>query len=192
MHRIDTSTAVDGNFVDKNPTLGVEGTVVDAAWLNSVQDEICNVITSSGAALNKNSFVQLVNAIDTISKNAIAKQVITSDSVKETVSAGVLRISDLFTIGPNFFIDESFFLNVDSNDGTGDVVFTLRKSGVTDPIATLKTIELIGVAVEYEFRSLNKMLSSVVYGDDYFFAMEFTGTAPSVYSFDIEGIISKN
>lgn len=192
MHRIDTSTAVDGNFVDKNPTLSVEGTVADAAWLNSVQDEICNVITSSGAALNKNSFVQLVTAVDTISKNAIAKQVIASDSVKETVSTGVFRISDLFTIGPNFFVDESFFLNVISNDGTGDVVFTLRKSGVANPIATIKTIELVSVASGYEFRSLNKILSSVVYGDDYFFAMEFTETAPSVYIFDIEGIISKN
>lgn len=193
MHRIDTSTAVDGNFVDKNPTLGVEGTVADAAWLNAVQDEICNVITSSGASLNKNSFVQLVTAIDTISKNAISKQVIDSDSVKETVSAGVYRMSDLFTLGPNFFIDESFFLRVLSNDGAGDVVFTLRKVGSSNVIATIKTIDLsVAYVSNQEFRCLNKMLSSLTYADDYYFAIEFTGTAPSSYNFDIEGIISKN
>ena len=191
MHRIDTSTAVDGNFVDKNPTLGVEGTVVDADWLNAVQDEICNVITSSGASLNKNSFVQLVTAIDAISKNAIAKQLVESQSVKEIVSTGVYRISDFFTLGPGFFIDESFYLRVTSTDGTGNAVFTLRKTGESNAIATIKTVDLSYASIN-ELRYLNKMASSTTFADDYYFAIEFTGDEPSIYSFDIEGIISKN
>ncbi|MBO5916939.1 MAG: hypothetical protein J6Q25_08520 [Bacteroidales bacterium] len=191
MHRIDTSTAVDGNFVDKNPTLGVEGTVVDADWLNAVQDEICNVITSSGASLNKNSFVQLVTAIDTISKNAIAKQLVDGHSIQDAVSTGVFRISDFFTLGPGFFIDESFYLKINSTDGTGNAVFTLRKTGEANAIATIKTVDLSYASVN-ELRYLNKMPSSTTFADNYYFAIEFTGNESSDYSFDIEGIISKN
>lgn len=45
MQKIGTA---DNKFVDGNPVTGTLGTVLPAAWLNSVQDEIANAITGEG------------------------------------------------------------------------------------------------------------------------------------------------
>jgi hypothetical protein len=73
MHQINGSTAVEGHFVDGNPSQ--QGTIVTADWLNTVQDEICNLIISSGIELNKadnDDKKQLANAIGRIIQNAVA------------------------------------------------------------------------------------------------------------------------
>ena len=60
MHRIDTPTATpDNKFTEGNPTAGVEATVVTDAWLNSVQEELCNLLTSNGVPLDKENNTQL-------------------------------------------------------------------------------------------------------------------------------------
>ena len=70
MHEIIGSTAVNGHFVDGSSTHG--GTVVAADWLNTVQDEICNLITSVGIPLNSDGNddkKQLIAAINKICSN---------------------------------------------------------------------------------------------------------------------------
>ncbi len=72
MHPINEKSAVDNHFIDGSITQ--EGTVVNADWLNTVQDEICNAITLSGLSLNKmenDDKKQLYNAIGRIVQNAI-------------------------------------------------------------------------------------------------------------------------
>ena len=60
MHRIDTPTATpDSKFTEGNPTAGVEATVVTDDWLNSVQEELCNLLTSNGVTLDKENNTQL-------------------------------------------------------------------------------------------------------------------------------------
>ena len=79
MHEITGATAVNGHFVDGSSTQG--GTIVSADWLNTVQDEICNLITSVGIALNSDTSddkKQLIAAISKINDNlstAILEQV---------------------------------------------------------------------------------------------------------------------
>ena len=63
MHYIDAADNIAGQFQGGNANIGLKGTVVDASWLNAVQDEICNVITKSGEQLNKNSSTQLWESI---------------------------------------------------------------------------------------------------------------------------------
>lgn len=63
MHYIDAADNLAGQFQGGNANIGLKGTVVDASWLNAVQDEICNVITKSGEQLNKNSSTQLWESI---------------------------------------------------------------------------------------------------------------------------------
>lgn len=75
MHRIDSSgTAAAlptpgavgsqvGYFTEGNPSLGVEPTVVSADWLNAVQEELANVVESTGATLDKTDRTQLKAAI---------------------------------------------------------------------------------------------------------------------------------
>ena len=188
MHKIDTDSAVDGEFVDKNSSLGVEGTVVDAAWLNSVQNEICNVITTSGATLDKNSQNQLVTAIETISKDSVSKQVISCSEVQETISTGLFRISEKFSLDKGYFVDVNFLINVQTTS-SGQAKFSLRHG--SNLIQNIYTVEDLTTAIVNTVRYFKQMGESTVSDNDYYFALEFTGAVPT-YNFDVEGLVSKN
>jgi hypothetical protein len=63
MHHIDTPTSVNGEFVDKDPTLGQEATHFDADWCNAVDREISNAIEGFGFPLDPVDNTQLFQAI---------------------------------------------------------------------------------------------------------------------------------
>lgn len=66
MHRTDASGATAANkFTDGNPSTGTPATVVDAAWLNAVQEAIAYVIEAAGLVLTKGNDDQLFKAIVT-------------------------------------------------------------------------------------------------------------------------------
>lgn len=65
MHRTDAARNVANQFVDKNIGAGTRGTVVDAAWLNAVQEEICYLIEQLGVTLIKGTNTQLFTALFT-------------------------------------------------------------------------------------------------------------------------------
>lgn len=72
MHEINGSTAVNNHFVDGTSTQS--GTIVSADWLNTVQDEICNLITAVGIPLNSSDNddkKQLVSAVNKFIANAV-------------------------------------------------------------------------------------------------------------------------
>lgn len=77
MYRIDNVTTVPqlpivgpsvapGFFTDGNPAAGLEATVVDAWWLNMLQEEVLFVVTAAGIAPDKASHRQLYDAIRAI------------------------------------------------------------------------------------------------------------------------------
>ena len=66
MHNIDAAGNNDGTFRDPTPP-DVQGTVVDAAWLNAVQGELVNVIEAAGISLAKGDHTQLLAAISVLS-----------------------------------------------------------------------------------------------------------------------------
>ena len=63
MHYIDSADNNEGQFQNGNANEGVKGTVVDSSWLNSVQDEIGNVVVGAGESLSKDDNDQLKSAI---------------------------------------------------------------------------------------------------------------------------------
>lgn len=192
MHKIDTNTAVDGSFVDKNASLGVDGTVVDADWLNSVQDEICNVIEEAGETLSKQDNSQMASAIGILTKRECAKTVIASSSVRQSVSATIFRISDYFSLAPGYFIDENVFVNVTSvAQSSGQIKFCLRKNGVADPIYEILTVSSTYPGIS-STRFLQEVGDAVASGNDYYYSIDVVTNAPETYEFDIEGIVSKN
>ena len=65
MHNIDAAGNDSGTFRDPTPP-DVQGTVVDAAWLNAVQGEVVNVIEAAGIALTKGDHTQLLAAISVL------------------------------------------------------------------------------------------------------------------------------
>lgn len=89
MFRIDsTGTAVAlptpgavgptvGYFTKGNPTLSIPPTVVSDDWLNMVQEELINLVTSAGLTPSKTTYTQVrdaiaANATDTTTELAIA------------------------------------------------------------------------------------------------------------------------
>lgn len=67
MHKIDHATATGANeFTDGNPQTAVKPTVVTAAWLNALQNELSNFITAMGITLNKADNTQLKQALDVL------------------------------------------------------------------------------------------------------------------------------
>lgn len=66
MHKIDTDGHVSNRFVDGNPLTGQPATLVDAAFMNALMDEIVNVIEHAGISLAKGTNTQLRQAIISI------------------------------------------------------------------------------------------------------------------------------
>lgn len=102
MYRIDVATAVavkpgypaggaGGFFANCNPGEGFPGTTLDAFFLNRVQEEICNVITGAGIALNPANDNQLFLAIQNLILGAVpllpeyGKRPVVSASTNHTV-----------------------------------------------------------------------------------------------------------
>lgn len=70
MHLIDQPTAAPGNqFTDGNAALGIPSTIVDAKFLNAIQNELANFITSRGITLDANNQNQLTQAIASASES---------------------------------------------------------------------------------------------------------------------------
>ncbi|MCB4615286.1 hypothetical protein [Enterobacter asburiae] len=62
-----TSTATpEGEFTDGNVAGGVNPTLLMALWFNTIQRELCNVVTESGGTLDPKDFTQVVEAIKRI------------------------------------------------------------------------------------------------------------------------------
>lgn len=63
MHRIDTDGHVNGQFTDGNPQTGQASTLVDAAWLNALQENVISVLTAANIAPVKGNNSQLSAAV---------------------------------------------------------------------------------------------------------------------------------
>lgn len=63
MHKIDTDTAVGNEFVDGNAAASIKATRLNAKWFNTIQRELCNIVTKAGMALSENDDGQVLTAI---------------------------------------------------------------------------------------------------------------------------------
>jgi hypothetical protein len=99
MHRIDGPGAtVDGLFTEGNPAAGVPATVVTAAWMNDIQEELLTVLSAGGVAPVKGVQDQLLRAIRTMSTGAVG----TATNLKMTVptaSASATITADQVVVG---------------------------------------------------------------------------------------------
>lgn len=59
MHRTDADGNVNGMFSDGNAEQGSLATVIDAKWLNGIQEEICNLLENNGVTLDSDNDEQL-------------------------------------------------------------------------------------------------------------------------------------
>lgn len=69
MHRIDSDGAtVDNKFTEGNAALSVPATVVSAAIMNDIQEELCNTVEGLGITLVKGNQTQLMAALLELAK----------------------------------------------------------------------------------------------------------------------------
>jgi hypothetical protein len=99
MQRIGTSTAVAAlfgagkpGFQDGNPATATPATFFNAAWCNSVQEELAELIEACGLTLNPAVFTQLAQAIRT-GKLYISAAAGTSDAITASFSLPVSTLA---------------------------------------------------------------------------------------------------
>lgn len=65
MKRINTATAVNGEFVDGNRTLGQKATQFSAEWCNTIQEELCAIVELiTGASVKGSSNHEVIDALN--------------------------------------------------------------------------------------------------------------------------------
>lgn len=115
MYRIDNETAateiptpqapgvhVNGFFRKRNAELGQAATIVDADWLNAVQEELCAVVVAGGDTLDKTDRGQVLAAIQTLITNAV-------NAVSPALLKTITQSSHGFTKGQILYYNASGF-----------------------------------------------------------------------------------
>lgn len=101
MHRIDTAGHVGNRFSDGNPAIGQQATVVDAAFLNAIQENIAGVIEGAGIALLKGDETQLYDAVTALIAGVVGTGGGSTPTTRQIIAAG------LATGGGNFAADRT-------------------------------------------------------------------------------------
>ncbi|MDU9391530.1 hypothetical protein [Pseudomonas sp. zfem002] len=81
---------VDGRFVDENVTTGQPGSLIPAAWGNSVTTELLNVIRAAGYVPDEQNLNQLLSAIGELNSKAIRDRIASQDEVNDGSETGKL------------------------------------------------------------------------------------------------------
>lgn len=103
MHRIDAAGFAAGNlFTDGNPSTGTSATVVDAAWLNDLQENIAQLVEASGIVLSKGDYTQLLKAIVTKGLQGcyfnIGTAAGTADAITSSYTPGITALTNGMTL----------------------------------------------------------------------------------------------
>lgn len=89
-----TSTATpEGEFTDGNVAGGVNPTLLMALWFNTIQRELCNVVTGSGGELDPNNFTQILEAIRRVAQGAIPTGLVKSVNTKKPDANGNISLT---------------------------------------------------------------------------------------------------
>lgn len=86
MKRIDTE---NGRFAAGNPLLGTPGTMVTSVFMNDLQDEVVNVITAAGIALDGEDPAQLLDAIKKLTVRAFEFDALPESDIGPIVVVGM-------------------------------------------------------------------------------------------------------
>lgn len=121
MHRINSDGSVNNRFVDGDPSTGTVGTVVDAAFMNSVQEELSGIVEGFGNTLSSVNNAQIWNILQLL---GIRPQNVTGNSYEVP---GTWRGSTLLSIPPSNFAVTSYFRSA------GVIVFVVPKWGSDSP-----------------------------------------------------------
>lgn len=74
MHKIQQEfhSTSNNEFTNGSPQQGVKSTIVDQTWLNTIQRELCNLVTGSGQTLSETNDAQVLEAVKRLGFNAVS------------------------------------------------------------------------------------------------------------------------
>lgn len=120
MHRTDAPGAtVDNKFTDGDPVSGIQSTIVDAAWLNDVQENIMAVLVAAGITPTKGRAADLLDSLKKVAVGRLLRRSIYRNN------AGTLQVS---VDGAAFVNASSTFSAVNTNS-----LFRVRLQGGGGP-----------------------------------------------------------
>lgn len=126
MRRIDSPS---GFFVDGNAGNGTPGTILTAAWLNAVQEEIISVLSAAGVAIDAAKTDQLSTAINTLLRGRATVNVAGGAGVTLTLAQHTLPILILtgaLTANINVIFPASGGIWIVRNQTTGAFTVTCK------------------------------------------------------------------
>jgi hypothetical protein len=187
MHKIDTPSAVDNQFVDRNASSGVPGTVCDSSWLNAVQNEICNVVEGAGMELDRQDNGQLNKAIKKIADSAAVRNIYSSEQ-KEDAGVYWCKIGSEFQIKDGDVVDITVESRWSDLSYPTDLQIRLVTPSITHEFCHLPQVQPNGY---FSLRCVFKYHSEdfeVTPGTAYFLYGYMGET--NKYSFRLNGVIS--
>lgn len=117
MHRIDADGHVGNLFSNGDKSLGIKGTKVDAAWLNAVQEEICNLLAARGVTLAKGTNTQL----------------------RDSMVGAAAAWANIYATGSGAYLDDHRGIASLAFNGTKELVVTLSKAMANDKYGVVVT-----------------------------------------------------
>lgn len=153
MQRINSS---DQLFHDGDPFNGIQGTVVTAQWLNSIQEEIVSVIAAAGIALDVNQSNQLLAAIRSVINNSSATVVTTGGTTilnAAQLASGFIIVSGALTSDVNLIVPATLgrWIVINATTGAFKVgCYASGGSGVLISQGSLDAVACDGTNVKYQ------------------------------------------
>lgn len=146
MHKIDHATAtLTKEFTEGDPQGGVKPTVVTSDWLNSIQNELANLITAMGLTLNKADNTQLTQAL-TLLKTVSSEKFTIANSQSNTLLGSAFEF-DLTKIR-SVLIECSIYRKDASQEvcSAGNIIINAKEIDQSfDVIQNLSDDEKVGV-----------------------------------------------
>ena len=101
------SAGTQGFFTNGNPASGVPATIVDADWLNMIQQELVNVVEAGGETLSKTTYNQVLQAILALTGNPANNKVSGVVGQTRNLAMSVATASSTATLTADEIIVES-------------------------------------------------------------------------------------
>ena len=122
MYKIDSEYSENGHFSDGDYEVGKKGTRVPAKWLNSVQDEMCNLVEFLGLELSEDDD-QILNGLNAYMNGYFTRQYIEEyiDNVSETSQDA----GSAFSVPYKGIVDVSAVLSVFDVVGNGQITVSV-------------------------------------------------------------------
>jgi len=142
MFRIDSDGHLNNLFTDGDPQAGTPATVISAAWLNALQEEIANVIEGAGITLEKGTNTQLLAALLALAGGGPLRISLPGEAQAASDIIGVLAgvVGDIVAIGGKLDSGTSVGVTI-TNDGATVKTFTLTPTfaEITEDLTNVAT-----------------------------------------------------